>query len=671
LESYLGDRLNLEEILGPKGLLSRLLDGYEYRSEQKEICQTILDSFHNSGHCIVEAGTGVGKSLAYLIPAVLAAMDGKCTVISTHTINLQTQLIEKDIPLVQKLFPEFPFKAVLMKGRGNYLCLQDHDYAKSDLFYASDPQFVQIGEWIRKTNTGDVADLPFSWPYWYEIACNQDTCRGGECRYYDRCFYFKMRKEAAKANIIVVNHALFLCDLLMSMQESDNQLLPDYDAVVFDEAHHLEDVATRVFGNEVTSREFPHCVDRLRRLKDLDLNKDRFDALEILNEKLFVPFDEMKGDFFLKDALRVHEAELEVKNTATQMCVQLEAIENELIDRVKGLEPPAKERVQGYARMAGRMREELHLVVFQDSANYIQWGENVSFPDRRGNSRENKRRTHLYLTPIDVSAELRTRLWEQVDTVILTSATLSNSGGFRYIRARLGTPDKAIEKVVGSPFDFKHQALLYVPWHLPEPPKSLQPAWIDQASEEIKRVIELTEGRAFLLFTSRRMMNEIYEKLNGTAPYPLFRQGDQPPGKLLEAFRQSGNGCLLGVQTFWEGVDVRGEALSCVIIDRLPFGVPDTPINKARTQAITDAGGDWFNEYSIPQAQIRLKQGFGRLIRTHDDIGLVCILDSRIHHRAYGRQFVDYLPPASRASKWDRVCRIWKEIQARHENKGG
>lgn len=650
----------IDDVLKPGGRLEKSgrLPRYEFRAEQAEASHAVEEAFQTGRPGLIEAGTGVGKSLAYLIPAVRAAALGKVTVISTHTLNLQAQLLEKDIPLVQSLLKEVKVKAVAMKGRGNYLCKQDLDAAEADLFHATDPLFRELKRWSRKSDTGDVAELPFVYSNWFEVAANQDTCRSKECHYFDRCFYYRMRREAGDANLIVVNHALFLSDLMLRREEPESAILPDYDYVVFDEAHHLEDVATKVFGLELANGRIPRFVDRLRRTKGLTVNSERLSSLERLNEELFGAFQHDRQEFFFEDALG-EEGDAVAKDVTTRLLATLDELNKEILEEVKEAEPPIKERLQGFSRMAGRLREELDLLIFQEQPDVIRWGAQGEFR-ARGRAKAEPRTT-LHVTPIQVGPLMDEMLWRNVGSAVLMSATLSNSGGFSYIRSRLGVPEPAVERVVGSPFDFKQQAMLYVPGHLPEPPKQSVPTYTEAVAKEIERIVELSEGRAFLLFTSRRMLNEVYALLEEKLPYPLFRQGDMPPARLLAEFRESGNGCLFGTQTFWEGVDVQGEALSCVIIDRLPFAVPDSPVTRARTEAISAAGGDWFSEFSIPQAQIRLKQGFGRLIRTHTDRGIVCILDKRLMSKGYGKEFVKHLPPASRASLWPRVERFWKE----------
>ncbi len=652
----------LEAFFGPEGPLASALPGYEARSEQLQLAQAIEQAMQDGKPCLTEAATGVGKTLAYLVPAVRAALRGKRTVISTHTINLQNQLMEKDIPLVLSLFTDAtePVPYALMKGRGNYLCKQELDNARSNLFLMADPDFARVRRWAHSPDgTGDVADLPFSFSAWNELTSTPETCRSQECHHYDSCFYYRMRWNAAQSRIIVVNHALFFSDLALRISDPNAGILPDYDCVVFDEAHHLEDVATKTFGIEFGSRRLVLLSERLRHIKGLDLEKSRLQNLEDMNAGLFLPFFQAgKSEFFFDDVLET-EARAKAEEWTGLTCTAIEQLQKDLLETAR-TDEALRDRLEGLARLCGRTREELNQLFFQKDENAIRWAD-VTMTGR-GDKKEP--RVTLHLTPISVAKVLRGAFWNRMEarkgSVILTSATLANSGTFDYARARLGVPDGAQECLVGSPFDYKQQAMLYVPAHLPTPPRAPGSAYADKIAAEIERVLCLSEGRAFLLFTSRAMLNAVYERLSGKLPFPLFRQGDLPPGKLVEAFRASGNGCLLGVQTFWEGVDIQGEALSCVIIDRLPFPVPGSPVIKARTQAIVEAGGDWFRDYAIPQAQIRLKQGFGRLIRTRTDRGLVCILDSRLITNDYGPDFVKSLPPASRASKWPRVERFWR-----------
>ena len=658
---------------GPKGPIAARLPGYESRAEQIEVAEAVELAMQAGKPCLAEAGTGVGKSLAYLIPAVRAALSGKRTIISTHTIGLQSQLVEKDIPLVLEMFGEAAggLEPVLMKGRGNYLCKMELENSRSDLFLAADPDFHRLQRWAAKEDcTGDVADLPFPFESWRELTSTPETCRGQECRWYGNCHYYQMRFAAAESNLIVVNHALFFSDLALRVSDPNSGILPAYDHVVFDEAHHLEDVATKTFGVEFGSRSIAGLTERIRHIRGLDMDKSRLQTLEDLSASLFIPFfNTGKNEFYFDEAI-TEESKQAIETHTGQTCNSISELQKDLLDMAKNDET-LRERLEGVARMCGRAREELNSLFFIKDDNSIRWAE----VNQVGRGPKKEPRVTLHSTPVSVAKILKTALWERMEakkgSVTLISATLANSGGFGYQRERLGVPEAAIERIVGSPFDFKMQAMLYVPGHLPAP--APHPAYGDLVVEEIIRVLNLTGGRAFLLFTSRAALNGIYEKLQGRVPFPLFKQGELPPGKLLAAFRESGNGCLLGSNTFWEGVDVQGEALSCVIIDRLPFAVPDSPVTKARTQAIAAAGGDWFRDFSIPQAQIRLKQGFGRLIRTRSDRGVVCILDTRLLTKEYGAEFVKYLPPASRASKWARLEKFWKgepasQIEAPQKN---
>jgi len=365
----------IDEVLAPGGRLSKSanLTGYQFRPQQAEACHAIEEAFKQPAHCLIEAGTGVGKTLAYLIPAVRAAAEGKKTVISTHTLNLQAQLIGKDIPLVASLFPEVKIDAVVMKGRGNYLCRQDLNVAEEDLFNTTDPLFQEIIKWVQDTNTGDVADLPFSYPHWFEIAASFDTCRQKECRFYDRCFYYKMRRKAGDANLIVVNHALYLSDIAMKRVEPDSALIPDHDYVVFDEAHHLEEVATKAFSIEANNRTIPHFVERVLRIKNLDINATRLGAIDEASEQLFRMFRANRQEFFFQEALD-EETMPAAQATATQICTGLEGVARDLLDLAKEEKDARKDRLLGLARTATRLRDEIETLMFREEVGYIRWG---------------------------------------------------------------------------------------------------------------------------------------------------------------------------------------------------------------------------------------------------------------------------------------------------------
>ncbi len=647
--------MDLERALGPSGPIAKQMAGYEFRPQQIEVAVAIERALASKQHCLAEAGTGVGKSMAYLLPAIDYSLTGKKVIISTHTIYLQSQLLNKDIPFLQSVFPGKKFRALVAKGRGNYLCLNNFDAELGQLSLIGDPNLHRVQKWASHTETGDVAELDFQFSGWSDICSNQDTCHNQQCRHFGRCFYYKMRREAQDADIVVTNHSLFFADLGIRTSDPNAGVLPDYEAVIFDEAHHLEDIATKAFGVECASFRVPNLLKRIRRVKGIGLDATRLQTLEELNSALFGMFsDSPKQEFFLHEVCRGN-SKSELEETVKVVCSMLDGLNRELTDQNTEGQPELEERLSGLRRMTARVKEEMTTLFFGTEEGFFKWGERSNGGGPRTSSRSSSF-CFLRYSPLSVADILRQHLWKEIDSVVLTSATLSNSGTFSYIRGRLGVPE-CVETAQDSPFNFETQCMLYIPRHLDFP--SENPVYTDAVAREIEQLVGASGGRAFLLFTSYRMMNAVYEALFGRLPYTMMKQGDMSNEALVQEFLAQEQACLFGVHSFWEGVDIRGEALSIVVIDKLPFAVPDSPVNKARTDAITASGGDWFRDFSMPQAQIRLKQGFGRLIRTKTDHGVVAILDSRLIKKMYGREFIRFLPQCPVTVRMDDVQRFF------------
>lgn len=629
-------RAPLSKVFGHGGWLARNHPQYEFRQAQLEMAEEIESALEHHRHLIVEAGTGTGKTLAYLVPILRS---GQRVVISTGTKNLQEQLFFKDIPFLQKLAPKM--RATLMKGRGNYLCRQKlYDIERQPVLSGLDEieQFGQIKEWEAVTETGDRAELeglPDASNLWSVIDARRETCTGQKCPQFERCFITLMHQRAAESDVIVVNHHLFFADL--ALKQSDYaSLLPEYSAVVFDEAHEIEDVATKYFGLQISSyrlEELARDAERAVKQKDVEA-AEVFGAISELRHRaglFFENFPSQEGRFNFENRADFLEHNRGAYSSLTNALLRL----NTELSRVKD----HPEEMQNLARRAEEQRLAFESVLEGKERNRVYWWE------RRG------RGIFIEATPIDVSGILRERVFDRVETVILTSATLAVEGNFSFLKARLGIQN-AREKIFASHFDFPQQAVFYSPAHLPDP---REPDFQRQAAAEVVQLLKATRGRAFVLFTSYAQMRDIYERVRQQIRYPAMIQGAAPAPVLLKKFRETEHAVLFATSSFWQGVDVQGQQLSAVIIDRLPFAVPSDPVVAARIQQIKDEGGNAFAEYQIPEAVIALKQGFGRLIRSQMDHGVLALLDNRIVRKAYGKVFFASLPEYRRTNRLEDV----------------
>jgi ATP-dependent DNA helicase DinG len=621
--------ISIEEIFGAGGLLEKRHPGYEFRVSQLEMAQIADDAFQKHQHVVIEAGTGTGKTLAYLIPAIRS---GRRVVISTATKSLQEQLFEKDVPFLQKHFAP-NLKAALMKGRSNFLCREKvHQMVGQPVLKGIDEVdwFSQIKDWEKLTETGDRSELTFlpdDAELWHRIDARSDLCTGKKCAEFQNCFITAMHQRAQEADLIIVNHALFFADLAIR-KDDFGSILPEYSAVVFDEAHEIEDVASDYFGRQVSSYRFDELArDAESTLRVLQIAAPQLRRyLSRMRERghaFFETFPEREGRFpfeqaersaFLQRNLESYE---ELANAVKRVETELSALS------------PKPEEVLTLARRAAEIRRELEFLLESEEKSYVYWYE------RRGKG------VFLAATPIDVSQILRERLFDQFDTVVLTSATLAVGGRFDYLKQRLGI-QPANEKVLPQEFDFREQALLYIP---PTMPDVRDAKFSASAADEITRMLEISEGRAFCLFTSYAQMKDVHQRVSARVRFPLLLQGSAPRTVLLDRFRSTPNAVLFATASFWQGVDVPGAQLSCVIIDKLPFAVPSDPIVAARVKALQEDGRNPFAEYQVPEAVLALKQGFGRLIRSKTDRGILAILDNRIRRMQYGRIFLESLPP--------------------------
>jgi ATP-dependent DNA helicase DinG len=709
--------VNADEVdvaLGPYGLVAQAMRqvhgarNYEDRPSQRAMATQVVNAFNEGGVALLEAGTGVGKSLGYLVPALRwAAANGERTVVSTATITLQEQLVAKDLPFLQRALTDQPVRFALLKGWRNYLCLYRLEQAQgagAALFEDNATEEVaKIAEWAQRTQDGSLSDLgtaPRS-DIWDEVAAEPDLCGRLKCSFYNQCFLFKARKEAANADIVVVNHHLLLSDVAVRRQVQnwdDAAVLPAYKRLVIDEGHHLEEAAASHLGSSITRRALARMFNRLERrgkgllpalatrlaaskdllsVASLDLVKERLfsstltarDRVQLLFELLAsvlemqgTPIMRLTGEFQQHDLWRNG-----IEGTLKELLTEIDALGTGLKVVRDRLESDSK-KAEELAPLLNEVRSVMRRL--QSAGDALMKGlmppadgpEVVRWMEFQGKPTPNERNVAVHCVPLDLAPVLREDLFERVDTAVVTSATLATHGGFDFLEQRLGIAEARRSKrtaMFPSPFDYPRQALMVVPNDLPAPNENPREHFA-ATCRHLRDLMTASDGGIFALYTSHRDVRETAEWLRGAGKgggWPLLVHGEEPRDVLLQRFRESGRAVLLGTATFWEGVDVPGDALRALLIAKLPFRVPTEPMVAAQCEAIEARGGNSFGEFMLPHASLRLKQGFGRLIRTGTDAGVVVLSDPRLLTKRYGRELLDALPPAK------RVVGAWGDVR--------
>ena len=639
--------LDFEDLLGADGPLARNINGFTPRAPQQELAQAVARALERAETLVAEAGTGTGKTFAYLLPALLS---GRRVLISTGTKTLQDQLFHRDLPAVRAAVGA-PVKTALLKGRSNYLCRHRlTSTAEQGLFDSRERlrELEAVRTWASVTRTGDIGELDAvaeNSPLWPQVTSTQDNCLGQECPDFSRCFVLEARRAAQEADLVVVNHHLLLADMVLK-EDGFGELLPGVDAVIVDEAHQLPEVATQYFGLSVSTRQLADWLQDLR----AEYSRGAGDIADF--EAQVAGYERSLAAVrpLLTDGMG--RQEWEALSRRKELRTALESVHDALMGMKPALDllAPRSRGLENCRERADVLLARLGAFLDEDECNQVRWVE------------QHGRSCTFNLTPLDAAHRFAARMQETHSAWVFLSATLSVGGEFSHFRERLGVGE-AEELLLGSPFDFEHHALLYLP---PRMPAVDSPGFTAAVVEAARPVIEASGGRAFMLFTSHRALQQAAELLRGSLDYPLLVQGDMPRRRLLESFRKQGNAVLLGTASFWEGVDVKGPALSVVVIDKLPFASPGDPVLKARLELLRNDGRNPFMEYQLPQAVIALKQGVGRLIRDATDKGVMMICDPRLTGKPYGRVFRDSLPPMRPTRELADVTRFLKEVLAEH-----
>jgi ATP-dependent DNA helicase DinG len=639
------------------------MPGFEPREGQRRMAAAVATVIEESGTLLAEAGTGTGKTLAYLIPAILSRQR---VLVSTGTKNLQEQIFFKDLPWLRESLG-VSFTATLMKGRTNYLCLHRWENYRDavDGNTGTNGRLIEIGdhvllpviqEWAARTKTGDRAelrDLPEDLPLWKEISADADSCLGTDCPRYGDCYLTLMRQRAAESDVVIVNHHLLCADASVR-QSAYGEVIPSCPTLVVDEAHQLEDVATQYFGVAFSNFRVDDLVrDAARLLPTAPLEIEQIHeasrALTHINDRSAVFFAALslaRATNASTDA-RVRytsEAMADCTEEGLMLATAFDELERSLDKRRPGADEELDEAISSIVRRARDLRQDLRFLLRADDESF------VFYLEHRGLG------TFLRASPVDVSRIIRDALFDRFRSTVLTSATLAVEGRFDYIKGRLGIGE-ADELRVPSEFDFKQQTLLYLPRRMP-PPKS--PTFAEPVARETIALLTRSRGRAFVLFTSYRILRTVQPLVEMALPYPILVQGTAPRSALIDEFRSTPNAVLLATSSFWQGVDVVGDSLSCVVIVKLPFASPGDPVTSARIEAINARGGDAFAEYQVPLAILSLQQGLGRLIRHRSDRGVLAVLDPRLATTGYGRRFMASLPPAPVTRDLAAVDRFFK-----------